>query len=95
MVNGTDIIVTMIYNLDHPANANIDRSSGVEVNDILPEAEPKFGKGVTLHVNPQTKEQWYEEFDRPLTPEEENKQLSLRVDNLTMQLGDALLGGGL
>ena len=76
----------IIYNMEAPENAGIDTSDGVLVEEILREVEnPKRGKGYAFYVNTQTKEQWYEEYDRPFTQEElleiQNEKIDLLIMN--------------
>jgi len=87
------LLVEMIYNLDHPENAEIDRSRGVVVEAEASPPPPKIGKGYLWYVNPQTGEQWFEEYDRPLTPEEQLMLQQQQLDQMTVLLGDLLLGG--
>lgn len=87
------MLVQTVYNLDHPANASIDTSKGVVIEA---EAEPPAqqpGKGYHWYVNPQTGQQWFEEYDRPLTPEEQVQVQQQQIDEMTVLLGDLLLGG--
>lgn len=73
-----------------------ERKEGIEVISIpqLP-SEAMFGKMLSLYVNQQTKEVWYEYIDRPLTAEEEletlksqNEVLGQTLANLTLQNAD-------
>lgn len=85
LISEDKLQVQIIYNLDAEENANIDRSDGVIVDYELEQPEPKRGKSFIYYVNPQTKEQWYEEVDRPLTSEElleiQNEKLDLIMMN--------------
>jgi len=87
-------LVEMVYNLDHPANAGIDTSQGVVVEAEAEPPAPQPRKGYYWFVNPQTGEQWFEEYDRPLTPEEQLMILQQQIDQTTILLGDIILGGG-
>ena len=60
----------------------VERSNGIEVVSVL-EPIVQEGKTPILYINPQTKEQWYEYIDRPLTEKEEIEKL--KQENVTMQ----------
>ncbi len=84
------LVVHMVYNLDAVENAGMDTSQGVVV-----EAEPNFpasqvGKAYRWCVNPQTKEQFFEEYDRPLTSDEKMQQMQDVVDQIVIT---TLMGG--
>ena len=87
------MLVQTVYNLDHPANAGIDTSRGVVVEAEATPPEPKIGKGYHWYVNPQTGGQWFEEYDRPLTPDEQVQVQQQQIDEMTILLGDLMLGG--
>lgn len=73
------------YDMDVPENNDLDTSDGVLVEDLLNHVEnPKRGKGYTFYINPQTKEQWYEEYDRPYTQEELLEIQNEKIDLLLM-----------
>lgn len=93
-ISDTKMLVETIFNLDHPTNAGIDTSKGVVVEEEAEFPPPKTGKGYRWYVNPQTGEQWFEEYDRPLTPEEQLMILQQQIDQTTILLGDLILGGG-
>jgi len=93
LISSDKLLVQMVYNLDHPANAGLDTSQGVVVQEEATPPEPKIGKGYLWFVNPQTGEQWFEEYDRPLTPEEQVQVQQQQLDQMTILLGDLLLGG--
>lgn len=103
---GTKARVNIIYYQPfHPVHGVsqdvIDK--GILVDEVLQyEGEIPMGKMAVLYINPQTLEQWYELEDRPLTPEEkmqlleqENQDLSSRVELVQQALDDLLLGGGI
>ena len=94
LVSPEKMLVQTSYNLDHPANAGIDTSQGVVVEAEAEPPAPQIGKGYHWYVNPQTGEQWFEEHDRPLTPEEQLLVQQQRLHEMTILLGDLLLGGG-
>lgn len=89
------MLVKMIYNLDAPENVDIDTSIGVVVNEESPAPPPKIGVWHEWYINPQTKEQWFEEKERPLTNEERIlkilEQQQAQIDQLVL---DSLMGGG-
>jgi hypothetical protein len=93
MIEPNKLLVETSYNLDHPANAGMDTSQGVMVENEAAPPEPKPGKGYLWYVNPQTGEQWFEEYDRPLTAEEQMQVQQQQLDDMTVLLGDLLLGG--
>ncbi|AUM66306.1 hypothetical protein C0R09_18280 [Brevibacillus laterosporus] len=80
--------VQEIYNLDHPDNVGItpDKFENfVIVSDLLVSlAEQQKGKKQVHCVNPKTKEQFWEQVDRPLTQDEEI--LQLKQDKQMLQL---------
>ncbi|GIO03368.1 hypothetical protein J5TS2_40360 [Brevibacillus halotolerans] len=82
------LTVQEIYNLDHPDNTGITPDSfenSVIVSDLLvPSAEKQIGKREVHCINPQTKEQFWEYVDRPLTQDEEI--LQLKQDKQMLQL---------
>jgi hypothetical protein len=94
LVSPDKMLVQTAYNLDHPANAGIDTSLGVVVEAEAESPAPQPGKGYCWFVNPQTGEQWFEEYDRPLTLEEQLMILKQQIDQTTILLGDLILGGG-
>jgi hypothetical protein len=86
---------------------NEEKVGGILVDEELPKPEPQDGKRPVLYINPQTKEQWYEFVDvvggnthltteqRIAQLEKEKSNLQQAIDDLTLQLGDALLGGAI
>ena len=70
---------------------------GYLIKDEIPKEEYLVGKISKLYCNPQTGELWYEYVDRPLTSEEiANQKLveqQAQIDELTLMLGDMILGG--
>lgn len=87
--NQNKIIVDTIYNLNVQENEEIDTSDGVIVEEYLMSPltigiQPKRGKSYMLCINPQTKEQWFEEVDRPLTQEEQVEILNEKLDLIIM-----------
>jgi hypothetical protein len=76
--------VTIIYNLDAEENENIDKTDGVEVDSQLEQPAPKRGISYIYYVNPKTKEQWYEEVERPLTQEEMLEEQNEKLDLIMM-----------
>lgn len=65
-----------------------DKSKGLLVEGI-PEPEYRKSQSSVLYVNPQTSELWYEYEPAPDT----KGNIQLQIDELTLMLGDALLGG--
>ena len=51
-----------------PDNGN--SKSGEVIIDDLPNRPKEVGKSAVLYCNPETGETWFEQEDRPLTPEE-------------------------
>lgn len=88
------MMVQMIYNLEAEENKDLDLTKGVVVDEEAVPPEPKIGVWHVWYVNPTTKEQWFEEVPRPLTPEEEAAQkmeaMQATIDSLVL---DALNGG--
>ncbi|KYH35821.1 hypothetical protein CLTEP_02140 [Clostridium tepidiprofundi DSM 19306] len=74
--------VQIIFNLDVEENKNIDTTDGVIVEKILEQPKKKRGIGFKLYVNPKTKEQFYEEFERMLTQEEKLDEMNEKLDLL-------------
>ena len=72
--------VQIIYNLEAKENESIDRTDGVEIENQLEEPKPKRGISYLYYVNPKTKEQWYEEVERPLTAEEQQEEMNEKLD---------------
>jgi len=70
VISDEKLFVEIIYNLEVPENAGLDTSIGVVVEQEASFPDPQIGKGYYWYVNPKTKEQWFEAYDRPLTPEE-------------------------
>jgi len=93
LVSPDKMLVQTVYNLDHPVNAGIDTSQGVVVEAEAEPPAPQIGKGYHWFVNPQTGEQWFEEYDRPLTQEEQLQVQQQQLNEMTVLLGDLLLGG--
>lgn len=86
--------VEIIYNLEAKENHGVDTTNGVVVDEELQMPDPKIGKAFHWFVNPQTKEQWFEELDRPLTKEEQVELLlSQQQEQLDALVVDALMGG--
>ncbi|MBJ6362085.1 hypothetical protein ACFOQM_12365 [Paenibacillus sp. GCM10012307] len=88
------LLVETIYNLEVPENSALDRSQGVEVSEeiIFPEYAP--GRGHTWYVNPETGEQWLEEYERPLTPEEEMQELKAQNAQILLMMAQMQAAGG-
>ncbi|MGG1444324.1 hypothetical protein ABE354_20155 [Brevibacillus laterosporus] len=86
--SGEKMTVQEIYNLDHPDNTGITPDkfeNSVIVSDLLVSSvEKQIGKREVHCINPQTKEQFWEYVDRPLTQDEEI--LQLKQDKQTLQL---------
>lgn len=81
-INEEKLAVEIYYNLEAPENAHKSVENGILVESILPYPSPKRGKSYIHYVNPQTAEQWHEEFDRPLTQEEILEIQSEKIDLL-------------
>jgi hypothetical protein len=58
---------------------------GIEV-DTIPEPKLLFGKDFIHYVNPETKEQWYEYIDRPLTLNEEREKRLSDLETIILQM---------
>lgn len=86
--DATRLRTDIYYNLNAPENAGISTEDGVIVEKFMELADlgitPQRGKSYIHYVNPQTKEQWYEEFDRPLTLEEQLEVQNEKIDLLLM-----------
>jgi len=85
----TDTKAVVVYEHYRPADLS-DTSKGLFVESI-PDPEYRPGQDSKLFVNPQTGELWYEYEERESTIEELRNQ----IDELTLMLGDLVLGGGL
>ncbi|MBP1904727.1 hypothetical protein J2Z32_001351 [Paenibacillus turicensis] len=92
-INDKKIKVETIYNLDVSQNDSIDRSIGVVVEDEITFPEYEAGKGYQWFVNPITAEQWLEEIEVPLTPEEQTQVLLKQQQVIIDQLVLDSLGG--
>jgi hypothetical protein len=93
-ISDEKIEVETIYNLDVSENDSIDRSIGVVVKEELPFPPYVAGKRYMLYVNPVTKEQWFEEHEVTLTPEEQTQVLLKQQQAIIDQLVLDSLGGG-
>lgn len=82
----TRLRTQITYNMEIEENASIETSDGVLVEKFYELSDlnitPQRGKGYIHYVNPQTKEQWYEEFDRSLTQEEQIEVQNEKIDLL-------------
>ena len=89
--------VLLIYSVEPPREL-IDIGNYITVENV-PSAEQKIGKSALPYCNPQTNEFWYEYIDRSLTLEEianvKIEEQQAHIDELTIMLGDALIGGAL
>lgn len=92
-INDEKIKVETIYNLDVSENDSIDRSIGVVVDEEITFPEYKAGKGYIWYVNPKTAEQWLEEIEVSLTPEEQTQALLKQQQAIIDQLLLDSLGG--
>jgi hypothetical protein len=92
-INDQKVRVQISYNLDVSENDPIDRSIGVVVEEEITYPEYKAGKGYIWYVNPETAEQWLEEIEVPLTPEEQTQALLKQQQTIIDQLVLDSLGG--
>ncbi|UVI28156.1 hypothetical protein [Paenibacillus spongiae] len=96
LISAEKMLVETIYNLEVQENAGLDTTNGVVVGEEASFPTPKVGKGFLWYVNPITGEQWFEEYDRPLTPEEQlMKELEAQRAVTDQLLLDALGGGSI
>ncbi|WP_028563057.1 hypothetical protein [Paenibacillus pinihumi] len=94
IINEEKMIVQTIYNLDAVENNSIDIATGVVVDSEIDFPEPKTGKGYIYCVNPQTKEQWFEEYNRKLTKDEQiEQQFATQQAIIDSLILDVLEGG--
>jgi hypothetical protein len=92
-INDEKIKVEISYNLDVSENNYLDRSIGVIVEEEITFPEYQAGKGYQWFVNPKTSEQWLEEIEVPLTPEEQTQVLLKQQQAIIDQLVLDSLGG--
>lgn len=85
-VSADKMLVEIIYNLDVMENAGINQESGVVVDKEADMPAPEIGKSLYWYVNPVTKEQWFEAYDRPLTTEEQIQQQADEQAQILMTL---------
>lgn len=65
-------------------------SKAIMVENKLADPELIKGKTAQLFVNPITKEQWYEYFDRPLTQEEISTDILTKLDEISVKLTELI-----
>ena len=63
-----------------------EKAKGIEVEFVPEMPEYQKGKGYQLYINPQTKEMWYETYDRPLTPDEQAAEQNEKLDIILQML---------
>ncbi len=89
--------VMLIYNVEPPEEL-ISKGNYITATNIE-EPEQKTGKNALPYCNPETGDFWYEYIDRPLTPEElanqKIQEQQAQIDELTLLIGDMILGGAM
>jgi hypothetical protein len=90
-ITDTKAKVTLIHS-NPTVFTDTELTKGVIVEDI-PVPEEITGSYSVLYINPQTVELHYEYYPIPL--QLDIQQVNQKMDNLTIQLGDVLLGGAL
>lgn len=76
-LEGTKSKVTKIHAMPYDEKHGLteeELAKGILVDEVL-QAEIYQGKGVIHYANPQTKEQWFEYVERPLTEPERIAEL--------------------
>jgi hypothetical protein len=87
------IRVESCFNLDFPENDVIDKEGGAIVEEQIEYPPYEIGKGYVWYANPLTSEQWLEEVEVPLTPEEQTQALFKQQQAIIDQLVLDSLGG--
>ena len=65
----------------HRPDSGDKKDKEIEIDD-LPERPQEVGKSAILYCNPKTGETWFEQKDRPLTPEEiESKEGQEKIED--------------
>lgn len=99
-ISDTDYIVEGIHNMPlDPVNGLGKTKTELEKEgvfiDTLPAPDaPKKGIDNRLHVNPKTKEVWYEQFEVPLSNDDEISQLKKQQALMQSAIDDMLMTGG-
>ncbi|MFZ7103386.1 MAG: hypothetical protein ACOWWO_12125 [Peptococcaceae bacterium] len=81
-ITETKIKITSIYNLNAIENDKISKEDGIIVESLLDYPPYKKGVDYIRCVNPQTKDQFYEYIDRPLTQDEIIQEQNEKIDLL-------------
>jgi len=89
-ITNEKILVETVYNLEEEENKYINIDEGVVVDKEASQPTYKKGKGFLWYVNPKTKEQWFEEYDRPLTQEEQSEELQNQVNALNIAMAEIM-----
>ncbi len=89
--------VVLIYHVEPPEEL-LNKGNYITATNIE-EPEQKTGKTALPYCNPETGDFWYEYIDRPLTPEElanqKIQEQQTQIDELTLLIGDMILGGAM
>lgn len=89
--------VVLIYHVEPPEEL-LNKGNYITVTNIE-EPEQKTGKTALPYYNPETGDFWYEYVDKPLTPEElanqKIQEQQAQIDELTLLIGDMMLGGAI
>lgn len=92
-ISDTDeIVTTQYFAIEQLTQEQL--SKAILVESVPDNPERQIGKGTYLHINPQTKELWYEYVDRPLTDSEIITQQEERIAELEQAI-TAILGGAI
>ncbi len=89
--------VVLIYHVEPPEEL-LNKGNYITATNIE-EPEQKTGKIALPYCNPETGDFWYEYVDKPLTPEElanqKIRERQAQIDELTLLIGDMMLGGAM
>jgi hypothetical protein len=98
-ITDTDYIVGGQHNVPfHPVyglgktKEQLEADGGIFVNE-LPQRDHIPGKVPVLHINPQTKELWYEYVDEKTPLTDDVNALKNQIQLMQQALDDLLLGG--
>lgn len=80
--------VMLIY-YETPPKELLDGGNYITIEDI-PEPEQVKGKSALPYCNPQTKEVWYEYVDKPLSSEEQLKELQEQINALNIAMAEIM-----
>ncbi len=80
--------VMLIYNVEPPEEL-ISNGNYIKVENV-PEPIQVKGKSTLPYCNPETKEVWYEYVDKPLSSEEQLKELQEQINTLNIAMAEIM-----